>query len=462
MKLHLLFICLISACLQPKSSQLKNNDRLSKASNKLGSYEIYAHRGDFKFYAENTKQAFIDAFEKSKLDGSPNIVGIELDVQITKDGKIVVLHDQTLERTLFDRESIKPQYVDAPIETIDYADVKQAQLGPKKSDNLITLNDAVDLIRDDYRDKKILIELKSYKDAPASVTKKMLDSLEKSLAGYSDDVLKRLSFISFDENILKGLASYPRAKYIKRYAIYTKEDMQALSADGLRRKMQDLKNLGFAGIDLEMGDYLKDNKAIKFAHENQLKVITWPYFAKRGDGPRFQALARDVGVDIFTSDLPADTVLPQRLLRRARESFAFVESKLKNYSVKITDNEFDGVYYYELKKDRTELRAALYAPNQSDFSRGVDVSIGKAPTKDEIVKAMEIELTYLKRKSDFVVANFADSGRFTKEFISAFETVSRKLAIRTLVIEASDSAVNLNTIDAIRKNLSRPLELRCN
>ena len=63
MKLHLLFICLISACLQPKSSQLKNNDRLSRASNKLGSYEIYAHRGDFKFYAENTKQAFIDAFE---------------------------------------------------------------------------------------------------------------------------------------------------------------------------------------------------------------------------------------------------------------------------------------------------------------------------------------------------------------------------------------------------------------
>ena len=45
--------------------------------------------------------------------------------------------------------------------------------------------------------------------------------------------------------------------------------------------MKELKSWGFAGVDLEMGDYLRNNAAIKYAHENELKVITWPYFAKR-------------------------------------------------------------------------------------------------------------------------------------------------------------------------------------
>ena len=48
---------------------------------------------------ENTLEAFESAFRKAELEGTPNIVGIELDVQITKDGTVVVLHDSTLERT---------------------------------------------------------------------------------------------------------------------------------------------------------------------------------------------------------------------------------------------------------------------------------------------------------------------------------------------------------------------------
>ena len=369
MKRHLLLLTFLVSCLPVKSSALLTNPKLSTASDKLGSYEIYAHRGDFKFYAENTKQAFIDAFEKAKLASSPNIVGIELDVQITGDGKIVVLHDQTLARTTFDKKTVRPEFLNAPIETLNYKDIKNTQLGPRKTDTLITLNDAVDLIRDDYKDKKILIELKSYKDAPPEVTQKMLNSLNESLEGYDKSVLNRLSFISFDEDILKGVGKFDSLKAVKRYSIYLKEDMEKLGTDSLSRKMKELKQLGFAGIDLEMGDYLKNNKAIKYAHDNGLKVITWPYFAKRGDGLRYQALARDVGVDIFTSDLPADTVLPSRLLKRAEESLELIKTRLKGYDVDIVDNNVDGVYYYKIKKGNSNFKAALYSPNQSDFSR---------------------------------------------------------------------------------------------
>lgn len=54
--------------------------------------KIYAHRGYSGKYPENTMLAFRKAAEC----GSD---GIELDVQLTKDGKLVVIHDETIDRT---------------------------------------------------------------------------------------------------------------------------------------------------------------------------------------------------------------------------------------------------------------------------------------------------------------------------------------------------------------------------
>lgn len=54
---------------------------------------IWAHRGCCMAYPENTIPAFTAA---AKL---PGLVGIELDVQLTKDGELVVIHDETVDRT---------------------------------------------------------------------------------------------------------------------------------------------------------------------------------------------------------------------------------------------------------------------------------------------------------------------------------------------------------------------------
>lgn len=54
--------------------------------------KIWAHRGCSQRYPENTLLAFEKA---SQLQG---LAGIELDIQLTKDGQIVVIHDETLER----------------------------------------------------------------------------------------------------------------------------------------------------------------------------------------------------------------------------------------------------------------------------------------------------------------------------------------------------------------------------
>ena len=53
---------------------------------------IIAHRGDKSYAPENTLSAFRKAAEKGAQ-------GIEFDVKLTRDGQVIVLHDQTVERT---------------------------------------------------------------------------------------------------------------------------------------------------------------------------------------------------------------------------------------------------------------------------------------------------------------------------------------------------------------------------
>jgi glycerophosphoryl diester phosphodiesterase len=61
----------------------RSNKRMTK---------IFAHRGSAGTHPENTMIAFYEA-ERAGADG------IELDVQLTKDGQIVVIHDETIDRT---------------------------------------------------------------------------------------------------------------------------------------------------------------------------------------------------------------------------------------------------------------------------------------------------------------------------------------------------------------------------
>lgn len=55
--------------------------------------KIWAHRGCSLAYPENTLEAFAAAA------AIPGLTGIELDIQLTKDGEIVVIHDETVNRT---------------------------------------------------------------------------------------------------------------------------------------------------------------------------------------------------------------------------------------------------------------------------------------------------------------------------------------------------------------------------
>ncbi|WP_409301575.1 glycerophosphodiester phosphodiesterase [Peribacillus sp. SCS-155] len=62
--------------------------------------KIFAHRGASGTHPENTMVAFVQA-EKEGADG------IECDIQMTKDGQLVIIHDETLDRTTNGHGNVK-------------------------------------------------------------------------------------------------------------------------------------------------------------------------------------------------------------------------------------------------------------------------------------------------------------------------------------------------------------------
>ena len=85
---------------------------------------VFAHRGYSGKYPENTMLAFREA-EKTGADG------IELDVQLTKDGEIVIIHDETLERTTTGTGWVKDHTL-AELKALDASIIKGTAYSPER------------------------------------------------------------------------------------------------------------------------------------------------------------------------------------------------------------------------------------------------------------------------------------------------------------------------------------------
>ena len=111
--------------------------------------KIWAHRGCSQRYPENTLLAFEKAMELKELSG------IELDIQLTKDGEIVVIHDERVDRTTEGIGFVR-DYTLAELKRLHiYADIHAVQSIP-------TIGEVFDLLERRLRDGlKLNIELKN-------------------------------------------------------------------------------------------------------------------------------------------------------------------------------------------------------------------------------------------------------------------------------------------------------------
>ena len=120
---------------------------------------ICAHRGEQKDFPENTVPAFLAAVERGAHE-------VEFDVGLTRDGKMVVMHDLTVDRTTNGKGKITE---------LTFDEIRALDAGSWKSDKfkgtkVPTFDEAIDCLP---RNIWINIHLKSGKGLAAMVAKKV-------------------------------------------------------------------------------------------------------------------------------------------------------------------------------------------------------------------------------------------------------------------------------------------------
>jgi glycerophosphoryl diester phosphodiesterase len=153
---------------------------------------VIAHRGDSAHRPENTLASFAGALE----------VGaelVELDVQLTADGHVVVIHDPTLDRTTTGRGAVR---------RLTLAEVRAVSAGyPDRfgsaysGERVPTLGEVLGLVRGRAR---ALVEIKTESvtdDAEGGIEARVAEEVRR--AGMSDEV----ALISFDQRAILRVRS---------------------------------------------------------------------------------------------------------------------------------------------------------------------------------------------------------------------------------------------------------------
>ncbi|MCR5762005.1 MAG: metallophosphoesterase [Treponema sp.] len=126
---------------------MKNNEALSKEKKSI---KIWAHRGCSGRYPENTLQAFRAA---AKIEG---LYGIELDIQLSKDGELVVIHDENLDRTTNGSGPVR----NLTLKELKKLKIKAKSVGLfKKYECIPTMREVLDLLKPACLQKGLYINI---------------------------------------------------------------------------------------------------------------------------------------------------------------------------------------------------------------------------------------------------------------------------------------------------------------
>jgi glycerophosphoryl diester phosphodiesterase len=209
------------------------------------------HRGARAYEIENTLESFQKAIELG-------VNAIELDVQKSKDGKLIIIHDDNLKK-VFSKDVF-----------VNQATLKE--LKQSTENKIPTLEEALKTI--DRKVEKILIELKE-----VGYEKTVLEIVKK------EKLKDRVIIISFHEQALSNVRKLD--KEIETGLIYSKYQNPVDAA--LQLNAQYL-------VPLYRFTHTRD---VEKAHKNNLKVIVWTINTKQEVK---EYIAK--GVDGIASDKP--------------------------------------------------------------------------------------------------------------------------------------------------------------
>ena len=178
---------------------------------------VIAHRGDSAHRPENTLVSFAAALEVGATI-------LELDVQLTADGEVIVIHDATLDRTTSGRGDVRG---------MSFAAVRAVSAGyPERfgevwaGERVPTLAEVLGLVRGRAR---VMIEVK---------TESVTDAAEDGIAARTVAIVRRLeladrvAIISFDQRALRQLrALAPEITRGHLFGRTTPQEVLAQAAD---------------------------------------------------------------------------------------------------------------------------------------------------------------------------------------------------------------------------------------
>ncbi|MDI9502965.1 MAG: glycerophosphodiester phosphodiesterase family protein [Peptoniphilaceae bacterium] len=234
--------------------------------------EIWAHRGASRDEPENT----MAAFEKACKDGAD---GLEMDVQRTKDGELVVFHDEALGRLTGDPRQLK--------------DLTRKELRALRVANAHDIPLLADVLRFcKEQDLRLNIELKNSVHLYPGLEEEIAE-LVRDAGLFSD----RIIYSSFNHLSIQKMKSIdPKAPVGLLYAGILHEPWnyaKTLGADALHPMLN----------SLQIPDF------VKHCHAEGIRVHTW---TADEDAHILAALA--LGADAVITNVPAHAV-------RLRESF---------------------------------------------------------------------------------------------------------------------------------------------
>ncbi|MCY8145829.1 glycerophosphodiester phosphodiesterase [Bacillus inaquosorum] len=232
--------------------------------------KIFAHRGASGQFPENTMLAF----EKGIEAGAD---GIELDVQLTKDGRIVVIHDERLDRTT----SLKGFVKDTAYDVIKTAN---AAANHNQTDSDIKVPLLEDVLS--WAEKKnflINIELKNSVIRYEGMEEKVLETVKRF------DIEERIILSTFNHESLALCARL--APHIER---------AALTSDVLYQADRYIISIPASGYHPKLNSPATADKVMKKMRNSSIKVR--PYTVNR---PEDMKHLIEAGADGIFTDFPA-------------------------------------------------------------------------------------------------------------------------------------------------------------
>lgn len=179
--------------------------------------QIIAHRGYRKIAPENTLPAFEQAIKY-------NADSLEMDLHISKDGQLIVIHDEKVDRTTDGEGLIK----DMTVEQIKKLDAGSWFNPQFKGISIPTFEEFLDFVIEQNFTGELLIELKTNKIDYLGIEELVLQTLKKyqSKQTYSHYILQ-----SFNGQTLKKLKELDPSLDLAMLVYYPTVDQKALFAD---------------------------------------------------------------------------------------------------------------------------------------------------------------------------------------------------------------------------------------